>query len=126
MRIIVQQALNKIELPVFHVSLDVYLDGISSKFSGEIREAADREGLKRALAKSVEELMQALIQQVKEGVRIFKVQMTELQESFTDTLLAEVNGEFEKLTKRVEEKEKSIEQLKKYEDLLEKYSSGVV
>jgi cell division protein FtsB len=76
--------------------------------------------------KSVEELMQALIQQVKEGVRIFKVQMTELQESFTDTLLAEVNGEFEKLTKRVEEKEKSIEQLKKYEDLLEKYSSGVV
>lgn len=123
MRIIVQQTLNRIELPVFHVSLDQYVNEISSKYSGEIREARDREDLKKALAKSVEELMQALITQVTESVRSFKAKMTELQGTFSDSLLAGINDEFEELTKQMEEKEKNIDRLKTYEGLLDKYKN---
>ncbi len=123
LRLIVQQTLNRIELPIFQVSLDSYVDDISSKFSGEIREAEDRDNLKLALAKAVEKLMQALILQATEGVREFKENMARLQESFLDTLLKGVRDEFTELTRQMEEKEKSIQRLKTYEELLEKYSS---
>lgn len=64
----------------------------------------------------------ALSQQIAAEVKSFKEKLGQLQEQFVDILLKDVNAEFENLEKQAAEKEKSIQQLKEYEDLLTNYA----
>ena len=122
LRLIVQDTLNQIELPVFQVSLDDYLTNITDHFSGEVRDANDREALKQIVSKDASDLITVLSQQIVAEVKSFKEKLGQLQEQFVDILLKDVNAEFENLEKQAAEKEKSIQQLKTYEDLLTKYA----
>lgn len=122
LRLIVQDTLNQIELPVFQVSLDDYLTDITDHFSGEVRDANDREALKQIVSKNASDLITVLSQQIVAEVKSFKVKLGQLQEQFVDILLKDVNAEFDSLEKQADEKEKSIEGLKAYEALLTKYT----
>lgn len=122
LRLIVQDTLNQIELPVFQVSLDDYLTNITDHFSGEVRDANDREALKQIVSKDASDLITVLSQQIAAEVKSFKEKLGQLQEQFVDILLKDVNAEFENLEKQAAEKEKSIQQLKEYEDLLTNYA----
>ena len=121
LRLIVQDTLNQIELPVFQVSLDDYLTDITDHFSGEVRDANDREALKQIVSKDASDLITALSQQIATEVKSFKAKLEQLQGQFVDVLLKDVNAEFENLEKQAAEKEKSIEGLKTYESLLTQY-----
>lgn len=122
LRLIVQDTLNQIELPVFQVSLDKYINDITDRFSGEVRDANDREQLKQIVSQGASDLIGALSQQIATEVKSFKEKLGQLQEQFVDILLKDVNAEFEGLEKQAAEKEKSIQQLKEYEDLLTNYA----
>lgn len=122
LRLIVQDTLNQIELPVFQVSLDDYLTNITDHFSGEVRDANDREALKQIVSKDASDLITVLSQQIAAEVKSFKEKLGQLQEQFVDILLKDVNAEFENLEKQAAEKEKSIQRLKEYEDLLTNYA----
>lgn len=122
LRLIVQDTLNQIELPVFQVSLDDYLTDITDHFSGEVRDANDREALKQIVSKNASDLITVLSQQIVAEVKSFKVKLGQLQEQFVDVLLKDINTEFEGLAKQAAEKEKSIQQLKEYEGLLTNYA----
>lgn len=122
LRLIVQDTLNQIELPVFQVSLDDYLTNITDHFSGEVRDANDREALKQIVSKDASDLITVLSQQIAAEVKSFKEKLGQLQEQFVDILLKDVNAEFDSLEKQADEKEKSIEGLKAYEALLTKYT----
>lgn len=122
LRLIVQDTLNQIELPVFQVSLDKYINDITDRFSGEVRDTNDREQLKQVVSQVASDLIGALIQQIAAEVKSFKEKLGQLQEQFVDILLKDVNAEFEGLEKQAAEKEKSIQQLKEYEDLLTNYA----
>ena len=122
LRLIVQDTLNQIELPVFQVSLDKYINDITDRFSGEVRDSNDREQLKQVVSQVASDLIGALSQQIAAEVKSFKEKLGQLQEQFVDILLKDVNAEFENLEKQAAEKEKSIQQLKEYEDLLINYA----
>lgn len=122
LRLIVQDTLNQIELPVFQVSLDKYINDITDRFSGEVRDTNDREQLKQVVSQVASDLIGALSQQIAAEVKSFKEKLGQLQEQFVDILLKDVNAEFEGLEKQAAEKEKSIQQLKEYEDLLTNYA----
>ena len=122
LRLIVQDTLNQIELPVFQVSLDKYINDITDRFSGEVRDTNDREQLKQVVSQVASDLIGALSQQIATEVKSFKEKLGQLQEQFVDILLKDVNAEFENLEKQADEKEKSIEGLKAYEALLTKYT----
>ena len=122
LRLIVQDTLNQIELPVFQVSLDDYLTNITDHFSGEVRDANDREALKQIVSKDASDLITVLSQQIAAEVKSFKEKLGQLQEQFVDILLKDVNAEFENLEKQAAEKEKSIQRLKEYVDLLTNYA----
>lgn len=122
LRLIVQDTLNQIELPVFQVSLDKYINDITDRFSGEVRDTNDREQLKQVVSQVASDLIVALSQQIAAEVKSFKEKLGQLQERFVDILLKDVNAEFENLEKQAAEKEKSIQQLKEYEDLLTNYA----
>lgn len=122
LRLIVQDTLNQIELPVFQVSLDKYINDITDRFSGEVRDTNDREQLKQVVSQVASDLIGALSQQIVAEVKTFKEKLGQLQRQFVDVLLKDVNAEFENLEKQAAEKEKSIQQLKEYEDLLTNYA----
>lgn len=122
LRLIVQDTLNQIELPVFQVSLDDYLTNITDRFSSEVRDTNDREQLKQVVSQVASDLIGALSQQIATEVKSFKGKLGQLQEQFVDILLKDVNAEFDSLEKQADEKEKSIEGLKAYEALLTKYT----
>lgn len=122
LRLIVQDTLNQIELPVFQVSLDKYINDITDRFSGEVRDTNDREQLKQVVSQVASDLIGALSQQIATEVKSFKEKLGQLQEQFVDILLKDVNAEFDSLEKQADEKEKSIEGLKAYEALLTKYT----
>lgn len=122
LRLIVQDTLNQIELPVFQVSLDKYINDITDHFSGEVRDTNDREQLKQVVSQVASDLIGALIQQIAAEVKSFKEKLGQLQEQFVDILLKDVNAEFENLEKQASEKGKSIQRLKEYEDLLTNYA----
>lgn len=124
LRLIVQDTLNQIELPVFQVSLDKYINDITDRFSGEVRDANDREQLKQIVSQGASDLIGALSQQIAAEVKSFKEKLGQLQEQFVDILLKDVNAELENLEKQAAEKEKSIEELKAYENLLLKYKKA--
>lgn len=124
LRLIVQDTLNQIELPVFQVSLDKYINDITDRFSGEVRDANDREQLKQIVSQGASDLIGALSQQIAAEVKSFKEKLGQLQEQFVDILLKDVNAEFENLEKQAAKKEKSIEELKAYENLLLKYKKA--
>ncbi len=121
LRLIVQDTLNQIELPIFQVSLDDYLTQITDRFSGEVRDANDREQLKQIVSQCASDLINVLSQQIAAEVRAFKEKLGNLQDQFVDILLKDLTGEFDALEKQAAEKEKSIERLKAYEVLLTKY-----
>lgn len=121
LRLIVQDTLNQIELPVFQVSLDKYINDITDRFSGEVRDTNDREQLKQVVSQVASDLIGALSQQIAAEVKSFKEKLGQLQEQFVDILLKDVNAEFENLEKQASEKEKSVQLLKSYENLLVKY-----
>ena len=121
LRLIVQDTLNQIELPVFQVSLDKYINDITDRFSGEVRDTNDREQLKQVVSQVASDLIGALSQQIAAEVKSFKEKLGQLQEQFVDILLKDVNAEFENLEKQASEKEKSVQLLKSYENLLARY-----
>lgn len=121
LRLIVQDTLNQIELPVFQVSLDKYINDITDRFSGEVRDTNDREQLKQVVSQVASDLIGALSQQIAAEVKSFKEKLGQLQEQFVDILLRDVNAEFENLEKQASEKEKSVQLLKSYENLLVRY-----
>lgn len=121
LRLIVQDTLNQIELPVFQVSLDKYINDITDRFSGEVRDTNDREQLKQVVSQVASDLIGALSQQIAAEVKSFKEKLGQLQEQFVDILLKDVNAEFENLEKQASEKEKSVQLLRSYENLLVRY-----
>lgn len=121
LRLIVQDTLNQIELPVFQVSLDKYINDITDRFSGEVRDTNDREQLKQVVSQVASDLIAALSQQIAAEVKSFKEKLGQLQKQFVDILLKDVNAEFENLEKQASEKEKSVQLLKSYENLLVRY-----
>lgn len=121
LRLIVQETLNKIEIPIFHVSLDGPIMKISDNFSGEVRRDGDREALKQMVSQASGDLVDALIGQIATGVAEFKEKLEGLQGQFIDVVLQEVNEEFMRLGKQAAEKENSIRKLQDYETLLHKY-----
>lgn len=106
LRLIVQDTLNQIELPVFQVSLDDYLTNITDHFSGEVRDANDREALKQIVSKDASDLITVLSQQIAAEVKSFKEKLGQLQEQFVDILLKDVNAEFENLENKLLKKKR--------------------
>lgn len=87
-----------------------------------MRDTNDREQLKQVVSQVASDLIGALSQQIAAEVKSFKEKLGQLQEQFVDILLKDVNAEFENLEKQAAEKEKSIQRLKEYEDLLTNYA----
>ena len=119
-RLLTEQTLNRIEFPVMRISADGAMAKITAKFSGEIRDSAQRSELKNALASAVADLFDNFSVQLEQAIRQFKNGMDKLKDDFGASLLKNINDDFAEILKECETKEVSIKNLQEFDGVLEK------
>ena len=118
-RLLAERALNNIELPVIHINVDSYLNSLADKWSGEVRDASDRNALQSALAHAISQLFDTISARFTEEVPRLKSHLDTIRDDFGSDLLLNMNTEYEKLQESCADKERSIERLKAYAAVLE-------
>jgi hypothetical protein len=114
-RRIVESTLNSIEFPILTIDIKPFLESISSKFSGEIKDSNDRANLQVLLSNSIDKLFDEIISKFTSEVTTFRTSIVRIEDSFSDELLRNINDEFNTLQEQFNHKE---EEITHYKDLL--------
>ena len=118
-RHIVEMTLNQLEFPVFKLDVSSYLDSISGKFSGEVKDAHSRNNLQNTLANVIEGLFNEVSAKFTTEVTSFRTKINNMKNSFAVSLLKNINNEYEKLQKQFANKEAEIENYRKAIQILQ-------
>ena len=117
-RHITESTLNRLEFPVLKIDIGPFLNRVSSRFSGELRNSSDRSGLRNLHAETMNQLFDAVIDQFTASVASFKASIDSMQGTFREELLRNIQEEFEVLQKQFENKEAEISRYVKVIQLL--------
>lgn len=120
-RLMTEKTLNKIQFPVIHMNIDGFLQQISSKFSGEIRNDQEQDQLRNLLNSCVADLFDYLFLQLDQATISFETNLDSLKTSFGKELLKNINDDFDRIAAECEVKENSIQKLQTYSMLLEQW-----
>lgn len=107
-RHITESTLNRLEFPVLKIDISPFLNLVSSRFSGELRNSSDRSGLRNLHVETMNQLFDAVIDQFNASVASFKASIDSMQGMFREELLQNIQEEFEVLQKQFENKEAEI------------------
>ncbi len=116
-KLLVEQTLNSIELPVIKIDVAGVVDSVASQFSGEIRDSAMKANLKSALAKVISSLFEDISKRFEDEVAKFKAKIEKIKNDFSEKLLKNINLEFNLVIEKFENKENEIE---RYKELITK------
>lgn len=113
-RLITERTLNQIELPTVNIDVTNYLNAISGKFSGEVRDSSARSQLQSLLLGVIAKLFDEVSAQFTAELTKFKKQLDAIKDTFSQHLLTDINKEFEELKAAYDDKENVIRNLKEY------------
>ena len=119
-RHITESTLNQLEFPIIKINIEPFLEKISAKFSGEVRNSGERSELQSILADSIDKLYNAVTDIFTSEISSFKSEINKIKENFADILLTNINDEFEKLQNQFDNKEKMIQRYIEVIELLSK------
>lgn len=119
-RILVEETVSKIEFPVFSIDISDSMNGITAKFTGELTSAGQKNELSEALSKAISRIYDELCKKLDSSAANFKKEMKEISRTIENSLLENINNEFETLLSQYEHKEKEIAEYRAYIELLSK------
>ncbi|MGN9136217.1 dynamin family protein [Clostridium sp. HCP1S3_B4] len=119
-RYIVESTLNKIEFPIMSLNPNVFLDKVSSQFTGEVRDSVKMNELQKLLSSTIQNLFEEVTKQFEKKIGEFKLSIENMRDNFKNILLENINNDYELLQKQFENKEKEIEQYKNIIGILSK------
>lgn len=119
-KIIVEEAVNSIEFPILNIDISDELEGIAIKFTGEITSASEKTELSGALIKALSSVSEGLSKKLDDTVKSFKNKLELIRCKFEREVMSDITSEFEMLLTQCENKEKEIDTLKKYAEVLQK------
>lgn len=108
-KLLAEKTLNNIEMPIIKIDVSDFIKNISSKFSGEIRNSSERANLKSILADSVSKLFENITDKFILELKKFKQELEPIKTGFSDTLLKNINDEFNIILEQVEDKEAEMD-----------------
>lgn len=121
-RLVTERTLNNIRFPVIHLTLDSFLNKISSQFSGELRDGEKRNELKHLLAATIGDMFTYLAQELEKETQKFHEELKKCKEIFAQQLMQDINDDFEKIVKACDAKEASIQKLQACSKILEDWT----
>ena len=119
-RILVEETVAQIEFPVFNIDISDAMNGIAAKFTGELTSAGQKTELTTALSKAISRIYDELCKKLTSSVAGFKAEMKNISKAVENSLLENINNEFETLLSQYEHKENEIAEYKSYIALLDK------
>ena len=117
-RIMVEETVSGIELPVFDIDISDEMNGIAGKFTGELTSASQKTELSTALSKAISSIYDELCKKLDSAVKKFKGEMAQIGKKVEESLLDNITKEFEELLSQCENKEKEIAGYKEYAEIL--------
>lgn len=99
-RLIVEVALNRIEFPVIKLDVAPFIQEISSKFSGEVKDSGDRAKLQGLLSDTMDKLFENVSDQFTKSITLFRSSLDEMQTNFSTELLHHIQREFDVLCRQ--------------------------
>jgi hypothetical protein len=124
-KIMVEETVSRVEFPVFHMDINDAMNGITSKFSGELTSAGQKNELTTALSNAISKVYEELCMSLSESVKAFKEQLGEVNQVIETSLLENILQEFEMLVSQCEDKEKEINSYKEYVLILDSKLSKI-
>lgn len=118
-RIMVEEVVGAIEFPVFHLDFSDAMNGIAGRFTGRLTSASERTALVQAQAKAISGIYDELSTKLTAKVRELRESMNAISRNVQDSLLTEMNKEFEMLIQECENKDAEIASYQAYIELLE-------
>ena len=118
-RLLAEKSINTISMPIIKIDVSDYLNDLSSKFSGEIRDSSVRSNIQQTLSNIISNLFNAISDKFVNEIVNFKQILNSIKNDFTKQLLADINNDFNKLKLEYADKENSINHLKQYITTLE-------
>lgn len=118
-RIMVEEVVGAIEFPVFHLDFSDAMNGIAGRFTGRLTSASERTALVQAQAKAIAGIYDELSTKLTAKVKELKESMNAISRNMQDSLLVEMNKEFEMLIQECENKDAEIASYQAYIELLE-------
>ena len=119
-RLVVEQTVNALELPLIHVDLSEDLREITGKFTGEITSADQKNSLSEALSTALSQVFHRLSDALETEVRSFKASLDKLEKDLGTSLLKNLNEELDEVLAEYEQKEKELGEYQSYRDALER------
>lgn len=118
-RIMVEETVSNIEFPIFNIDISDAVNNIASKFNGELTSADQKTELSQALTKATVRICEELCKNLDGQVKKFKAEMLETKQKVEDSLLTNINNEFEDLLNQCDSKDKEIAGYKEYSAILQ-------
>lgn len=119
-RIMVEETVSAIEFPIFNIDISDAMDGIAGRFSGEVTSASQKNELSTALSNAVSKIYDELCNGLIGSVKNFKDELMNIGHKVQDSLLSNIESEFELLLEQCENKDKEVAEYREYLSVLEK------
>ena len=113
-RLLAERSLQKIELPVVQIDVSAYLDSLTGRWSGEVRDSSDRSALQAAHAAAMSQLFDAISACFTEEVPRLKSHLDAIKDGFGKELLQSMESDYQKLQAACLDKDRSIQKLRDY------------
>lgn len=118
-KIMLENTVNDIEIPVFNIDISSDMSSIAGKFNGELTSADQKNELSIALSKAISAIYDVICKKFESSVKKLKDDISEIEKKIEDTLLTNILKEFEELKAECDNKEKEITAFREYETILE-------
>lgn len=118
-KITVEENVNKIEFPAFHIDISCAMGAIAGKFSGELTSAQEKTALAQALSNAVSRIYGEIMNRLESTVKQYKDDLANIGHDMEERLLTNISAEFDALIEQCASKEKEISAYKEYAQLLQ-------
>lgn len=118
-KIMLENTVNDIEIPVFNIDISSDMSSIAGKFNGELTSADQKNELSIALSKAISAIYDVICKKFESSVKKLKDDISEIEKKIEDTLLTNILKEFEELKAECDNKDKEITAFKEYASILE-------
>lgn len=118
-RIMLENTVNGIEMPVFNVNITNEMSSIAGKFNGELTSADQKTELSIALSKAISGIYDVICKKLENSAKNLKDDLSEIEKKVDDSLLINISKEFEELKAECDNKDKEITAFKEYASILE-------
>ncbi len=124
-RILVEETVNRIQFPEFHVDITQAMTSIAGAFNGELTSAGEKTELAAALSNAISRIYEELCAALETRVISFREELGNIGKKTQESLLENITVEFETLLCQCRDRDREIAGHREYAAALEKALAGV-